>query len=87
MRDLFVAGTETSTSTLRWAILCLIHFPNIQTKLRQEIHEMIGEEIFPTIYCEFTLQAARLLFFGAMMDVDDLSNFTTVVDYPPSSEG
>ena len=42
MRDLFVAGTETVTNTLRWSILCLIHYPEIQDKLRQEVTSVLG---------------------------------------------
>jgi len=40
--DLFVAGTETTTSTLRWAILCLIHYPHCQQRLYEEIKTVVG---------------------------------------------
>ena len=32
MTDLFLAGTETTTSSLLWAILCLLHYPEVQAK-------------------------------------------------------
>ncbi|CAK8679945.1 unnamed protein product [Clavelina lepadiformis] len=41
-RHLFIAGTETTSSTLSWAILCLVHYPQIQKKLRNEILEVQG---------------------------------------------
>ena len=35
--DLFLAGTDTTTGTLRWILLRLIHNPDVQTKCREEI--------------------------------------------------
>lgn len=40
--DLFIAGTETSATTLRWAVLLLGHHPEIQEKMYKEIREQIG---------------------------------------------
>uniref|UniRef100_H2YS91 Uncharacterized protein n=1 Tax=Ciona savignyi TaxID=51511 RepID=H2YS91_CIOSA len=47
VRDLFFAGSETSTS-LRWTLLCLIHHPE-QEKLRKEIFEVLGQEKIPAV--------------------------------------
>ena len=38
-----MAGTETTTSTLRWGILCLLHYPDTQKKLYNEISAVVGE--------------------------------------------
>ncbi|XP_076817174.1 cytochrome P450 2U1-like [Clavelina lepadiformis] len=42
VRDLFVAGTETTSSTLYWGLLCMLHYPETQKKLRKEIFEVVG---------------------------------------------
>ncbi|XP_016311625.1 cytochrome P450 2AD6 [Sinocyclocheilus anshuiensis] len=42
MVDLFEGGTETSTNTLRWALLYMIKYPDIQEKVRSEIDQVIG---------------------------------------------
>ncbi|XP_078484974.1 cytochrome P450 2U1-like [Ciona intestinalis] len=49
VRELFKAGTETSTGTLRWAMLCLIHYPEAQEKIRREIYDVLGNSTFPSM--------------------------------------
>ena len=39
---LFVAGTDTTTTTLTWAMLYLMENPGIQAKIRTEIDDKIG---------------------------------------------
>nr|XP_002125554.2 cytochrome P450 2A13 [Ciona intestinalis] len=43
--DLFLAGTETSTSTIMWGVVVLINYPEIQEKLHQEITNTTGEAL------------------------------------------
>ena len=45
--DLWTGGLETTVTTLRWAIIYLIHYPQIQAKLHQEVDEILGI-ILPT---------------------------------------
>ncbi|XP_056379789.1 cytochrome P450 2D15-like [Hyla sarda] len=47
--DLFGAGTESTTTTLRWALLYMILYPDVQSKVQEEIDEVIGRERTPTM--------------------------------------
>ncbi|KAJ1087227.1 hypothetical protein NDU88_000412 [Pleurodeles waltl] len=40
--DFFVAGTETMITTLRWALLYMVAFPEVQEKVQQELDAVIG---------------------------------------------
>uniref|UniRef100_H2ZL12 Uncharacterized protein n=1 Tax=Ciona savignyi TaxID=51511 RepID=H2ZL12_CIOSA len=43
LKDLFAAGTETSTSTIIWALYYLIRHPEIQDKVHREIDAELGK--------------------------------------------
>ncbi|XP_069584406.1 cytochrome P450 2C25-like [Ranitomeya imitator] len=40
--NLFAAGMETTSSTLRWGLLLMIKYPEIQKKVQNEIENIIG---------------------------------------------
>jgi len=49
MADFFVAGADTTSSTLRWTVLYLIHYPDMQSKIREEIERVVGKSRHVTI--------------------------------------
>ncbi|CAG5125152.1 unnamed protein product [Candidula unifasciata] len=49
MIDLFMAGTETTSTTIYWCILYMLHYPVVQNKVHKEIKSQIGTDRAPTI--------------------------------------
>ncbi|XP_063298152.1 cytochrome P450 2K6-like isoform X1 [Pelobates fuscus] len=42
VRNLFSAGMETTSTTLRWGLLLMIKYPHVQEKVQEEISQIIG---------------------------------------------
>ena len=49
MSDLFAAGSETTSSTLRWFVLLMATHPEEQKKAQDEIDEMIPRSEQPSL--------------------------------------
>jgi cytochrome P450 len=49
MGDLFGAGTETTTSAFRWAVVYLINNIDVQRKMRKEIDDVVGFGRLPSM--------------------------------------
>lgn len=47
--DLFVAGTETTSTTLLWAFVYMMKYPEIQEKVQAEIDKVVGRSRRPRI--------------------------------------
>uniref|UniRef100_A0A803K0V6 Uncharacterized XB5769266 n=1 Tax=Xenopus tropicalis TaxID=8364 RepID=A0A803K0V6_XENTR len=47
--DLFTAGSETSSTTLRWGLLYMLLYPDVQRKVQEEIDKVIGKSRKPVM--------------------------------------
>ena len=45
LEDLWIAGMETTVTTMRWGFIYLANNPEVQKKIRDEIHDKIGKEV------------------------------------------
>ncbi|XP_043945460.1 cytochrome P450 2K6-like [Protopterus annectens] len=64
--NLFGAGTETSSTTLLWAFLLMMKYPEIQKKVQEEIDEVVGSERLPKLedkvnlpYCDAVIHETQ----------------------------
>uniref|UniRef100_A0A8C2TNA8 Uncharacterized protein n=1 Tax=Coturnix japonica TaxID=93934 RepID=A0A8C2TNA8_COTJA len=47
--DLFFAGTETTSTTIRWALLFMAMYPELQARVQAEIDAVIGQSRQPAL--------------------------------------
>ena len=87
--DLFTAGTETASTTLRWALLYMMAYPEVQAKIQQEIDEIVGRNRLPRLadkpqlpYTEATLlEVQRLASIVAVNPPHMFSEDTRLLGY------
>ena len=49
LRDLFVAGSDTITNSLEWALILLANHPSIQARLQEEIDSVVPRDRLPCL--------------------------------------
>ena len=49
LHDLFLAGSETSSTFLLWATIMLLRHPEVQSRIQQELDEVVGQDRLPNI--------------------------------------
>ncbi len=47
--DLFGAGTETTTNTLLWTVVYMLHHPDVMKKVQAEIDEQLRRDTVPSM--------------------------------------
>ena len=47
MLDFFLAGSETTSNTLSWAVLFMANYPEVQARVQQEIDQVTGGARIP----------------------------------------
>lgn len=47
--DLLLAGSETTSTALTWAILYMIRYPEIQKRVQRELDQVVGSSRLPRV--------------------------------------
>ncbi|XP_022089645.1 cytochrome P450 2J3-like [Acanthaster planci] len=47
--DLFMAGTETTSTSLRWGLLYMLAYPDVLAKVQRELDSVVGRDRLPTM--------------------------------------
>lgn len=49
MGDLFSAGMETIKTSLQWAVLFMLHHPNVMRAVQEELDQVVGRQRLPKL--------------------------------------
>ena len=49
VKGLFVAGTESTATTLRWALIYMMNYPDVMIQVQKEIDDVIGASRMPSM--------------------------------------
>ncbi|CAG0898256.1 unnamed protein product [Darwinula stevensoni] len=48
--DLFIAGSESTATAIRWSVLFLLCHPDVQEKLQAEVDSVVGHDRLPSLH-------------------------------------
>ncbi|KAM3916475.1 cytochrome P450 2W1-like [Leptodactylus fuscus] len=74
--DLMLGGTETTATTLQWAVLLMMKYPHIQKKAQDEIENVIGLE------CPPRMDDQKVLPYCLAM-VHEIQRYASILQYLP----
>jgi len=78
--DLFMAGSETTSNTLEFAILYMILHPEVQEKVQTEIDSVIGQNRFPSM-----LDKPKMPFTEAtLLETQRMANVVPIIIRSPT---
>lgn len=66
VRELFVAGTDTVSNTLLWAVVLLANHPNVQTRLQHEVDSVVGADRLPALTDESSMPYTQAVILETM---------------------
>merc|ERR1712127_323347 len=47
--DMFLAGSETTSTTLTWAVLYMVRYPKVQARVQEELERVVGRGNKPSL--------------------------------------
>ena len=79
---LFLAGADTTSTTLKWCCLYMMGYPKIQKKIQEELDSIVGRDRLPLISDQDQLPYTR----AALLEIQRIVVLTPLSDFHTSSE-
>ena len=77
IKDIIIAGYDTTSNSLLWAIAFLVHNPTCQTEIQAQLDEVVGSHRMPNLDDRSSLPLVQ----AAIMEVQRLANVGEVVPH------
>uniref|UniRef100_T1IK16 Cytochrome P450 n=1 Tax=Strigamia maritima TaxID=126957 RepID=T1IK16_STRMM len=89
LTELILAGSDSASTTLQWALLYLIKYPEVQKKVQMEIDDVIGRDRYPSMsdqklmpYTESTLlETTRIVTIAPLAAPHSVTEDTMINGY------